>query len=208
MASLRQTAGNIVVGWRVLPILIYPFNNHDQLMSTYLSRMSFLLLLGVALLAGPAVAQQNDAEQLDIVDTAVQADDFNTLAQALEAADLVDALKGDGPFTVFAPTDAAFDALPDGQLESLLQPENKEQLQAILRYHVVSGAAMASDVTGMDSVPTLEGRSVRIQVNDGTVRLMGQNTATVVQTDIEASNGVIHVIDTVLLPPEADNGDM
>ena len=177
-------------------------------MSTYLSRMSFLLLLGVALLAGPAVAQQNDAEQLDIVDTAVQADDFNTLAQALEAADLVDALKGDGPFTVFAPTDAAFDALPDGQLESLLQPENKEQLQAILRYHVVSGAAMASDVTGMDSVPTLEGRSVRIQVNDGTVRLMGQNTATVVQTDIEASNGVIHVIDTVLLPPEADNGDM
>lgn len=208
MASLRQTAGNIVVGWRVLPILIYPFNNHDQLMSTYLSRMSFLLLLGVALLAGPAVAQQNDAEQLDIVDTAVQADDFNTLAQALEAADLVGALKGDGPFTVFAPTDAAFDALPDGQLESLLQPENKEQLQAILRYHVVSGAAMASDVTGMDSVPTLEGRSVRIQVNDGTVRLMGQNTATVVQTDIEASNGVIHVIDTVLLPPEADNGDM
>jgi len=179
-------------------------------MSTYAPRFTFLLGLGLALLAGPAVAQQDDtdADQPDVVDTAVQADDFNTLAQALEAADLVGALKGDGPFTVFAPTDAAFEALPDGQLESLLQPENKEQLQAILQYHVVSGAAMASDVTGMDSVPTLEGRSVQIQVNDGTVRLMGQNTATVVQTDIEASNGVIHVIDSVLLPPEANDGDM
>ncbi len=104
-------------------------------MSTYVPRFTFLLGLGLALLAGPAVAQQNDtdADQPDIVDTAVQADDFNTLAQALEAADLVGALKGDGPFTVFAPTDAAFDALPDGQLESLLQPENKEQLQAILQ---------------------------------------------------------------------------
>jgi len=191
-------------------MLIYSPNSYDRPMSTYLPRASFLVVLGLALLAGPAVAQQDDtnAEQLDIVDTAVQADDFNTLAQALEAADLVGALKGDGPFTVFAPTDAAFDALPDGQLESLLQPENKEQLQAILRYHVVSGTAMASDVTGMDSVPTLEGRSVQIQVNDGTVRLMGQNTATVVQTDIEASNGVIHVIDTVLLPPEANDEGM
>ena len=179
-------------------------------MTTYASRFVFLLGLGLALLAGPAVAQQDDtgADQPDIVDTAVQADDFNTLAQALEAADLVGALKGEGPFTVFAPTDAAFDALPDGQLESLLQPENKEQLQAILQYHVVSGAAMASDVTGMDSAPTLEGRSVQIQVEDGTVRLMGQNTATVVQTDIEASNGVIHVIDSVLLPPEANDGGM
>ena len=179
-------------------------------MSTYAPRFTFLLGLGLALLAGPAVAQQDapEADAPDVVDTAVQADDFNTLAQALEAADLVGALKGDGPFTVFAPTDAAFEALPDGQLESLLQPENKEQLQAILQYHVVSGAAMASDVTGMDSVPTLEGRSVQIQVNDGTVRLMGQNTATVVQTDIEASNGVIHVIDSVLLPPEANDGDM
>ncbi|MEF8817014.1 MAG: fasciclin domain-containing protein [Salinibacter sp.] len=178
-------------------------------MSTYLSRISFLAVLGVALLAGPAVAQQDDAntEQPDIVDTAVQADDFNTLAQALEAADLVGALKGDGPFTVFAPTDAAFDALPDGQLEALLQPENKGQLQAILQYHVVSGKAMASDVTGMDAAPTLEGRSVQFQVTDGTVTLMGQNTATVVQADIEASNGVIHVIDSVLLPPEAEEED-
>ncbi len=178
-------------------------------MTTYLPRASFLAVLGLALLAGPAVAQEyGEAEQPDIVDTAVEADNFNTLAQALEAADLVGALKGDGPFTVFAPTDAAFDALPDGQLESLLQPENKEQLQAILQYHVAEGKAMASDVTGMDAAPTLEGRSVQIQVDDGTVRLMGQNAATVVQTDIEASNGVIHVIDSVLLPPENSDGGM
>jgi uncharacterized surface protein with fasciclin (FAS1) repeats len=152
--------------------------------------------------------QYGEDEQLDIVDTAVEADDFNTLAQALEAAGLVDALKGEGPFTVFAPTDAAFEALPDGRLESLLQPENREQLRALLQYHVVEGTAMASDVTGMDAAPTLEGRSVQIQVDDGTVRLMGQNTATVVQTDLEASNGVIHVIDSVLLPPEESDGGM
>ncbi len=175
--------------------------------STYVPRAAFLAVLGLALLAGPAVAQgYGDDEQPDIVDTAVEADDFNTLAQALEAAGLVEALKGEGPFTVFAPTDAAFDALPDGQLESLLQPENREQLQAILQYHVVEGKAMASDVTSMSAAPTLEGRSVQIQVDDGTVRLMGQNSASVVQTDIEASNGVIHVIDSVLLPPEAGEG--
>mgnify|MGYP006271156037 FL=1 len=159
---------------------------------------AFALVLGIAV---PAQAQ--DA---DIVDTAVQADDFNTLAQALEAAELVDALKGEGPFTVFAPTDEAFDALPDGLLESLLEPENKAQLQAILQYHVVAAKAMASDVVGMESAETLQGDAVQIQVEDGTVTLMGQNSATVTQTDIEASNGVIHVIDTVLLPPE-DEGD-
>ncbi|WP_272507383.1 fasciclin domain-containing protein [Salinibacter grassmerensis] len=178
-------------------------------MLAFLPRTTFLAILGLALLVGPAMAQgYGNDEQPDIVDTAVEADNFNTLAQALEAADLVGALKGDGPFTVFAPTDAAFDALPDGQLESLLQPENREQLQAILQYHVAEGKAMASDVTGMDAAPTLEGRSVQIQVEDGTVRLMGQNTATVVQTDIEASNGVIHVIDSVLLPPEAEGEGM
>ena len=161
-----------------------------------------LLLLAV----GPVTAQDDEMadEQPDIVDTAVQADNFDTLVQALQAADLVEALRGDGPFTVFAPSDDAFAALPDGQLESLLQPENKGQLQAILQYHVVSGKAMAADVTGMDAAPTLEGRSVQFQVDDGTVTLMGQNTATVAKADIEASNGVIHVIDSVLLPPEAE----
>ena len=161
------------------------------------------------LTVGPVTAQNDEMadEQPDIVDTAVQADNFETLVQALQAADLVEALRGDGPFTVFAPTDDAFAALPDGQLESLLQPENKSQLQAILKYHVVSGKAMASDVTGMDAAPTLEGRSIQFQVNDGTVTLMGQNTATVVQADIGASNGVIHVIDSVLLPPQEESAD-
>ena len=159
------------------------------------------------LTVSPVIAQNDEMadEQPDIVDTAVQADNFETLVQALQAADLVEALRGDGPFTVFAPTDDAFAALPDGTLESLLQPENKSQLQAILKYHVVSGKAMASDVTGLDAAPTLEGRSIQFQVNDGTVKLMGKNAATVVQADIEASNGVIHVIDSVLLPPKKES---
>jgi uncharacterized surface protein with fasciclin (FAS1) repeats len=165
-----------------------------------LSRALSIVAL-LALLAVPARAQ--DA---DIVETAQQAENFETLVQALQAADLVEALKGEGPFTVFAPTDEAFAALPDGQLESLLQPENKGQLQAILQYHVVSGAVPASKVTGMSSAETLEGRSIQIQVEDGTVTLMGQNEATVVNTDVEAANGVIHVIDSVLLPPEEEGG--
>jgi len=175
---------------------------YNTLYRTALVVTAFFLLT-----VGPVAAQQGEMsdEQPDIVDTAVQADNFDTLVQALKAADLVEALRGDGPFTVFAPTDEAFAALPDGQLESLLQPENQKQLQAILKYHVVSDKAMASDVTGMDAAETLEGRSVQFQVNDGTVTLMGQNTATVVQADIEASNGVIHVIDSVLLPPKADD---
>lgn len=175
-------------------------------MTTPLYRISILIIAGLALIADPVSAQQSDMadEQPDIVDTAVQADNFDTLVQALKAADLVGALQGEGPFTVFAPTDDAFAALPDGQLEALLQEENKEKLQAILKYHVVSGKAMASDVTGLDAAPTLEGRPVQFQVDDGAVKLMGQNTATVVQADIEASNGVIHVIDGVLLPPEAE----
>ncbi len=173
-------------------------------MTTFFSRISFFILVGLAVLTAPVSAQQSDMadDAPNIVETAVQADDFTILAKALEAGDLAGALQGDGPFTVFAPTDAAFEALPEGQLEALLQPENKAQLQAILKYHVVSGAAMASDVTGMDAAPTLEGRPVQFQVDGEAVNLMGQNTATVVQADIEASNGVIHVIDSVLLPPE------
>jgi len=171
----------------------------------FLRRASGLALIALLLMAGPAAAQD---EAPDLVDTAVQADGFNTLVQALKTADLVGALKGEGPFTVFAPTDEAFEALPEGRLESLLQPENREQLQAVLQYHVVSGKAMASDVTGMDAAETLQGQSLRFQVQDGTVRVMGRNSATVVRTDIEASNGVIHVVDSVLLPPENDGGGM
>lgn len=133
----------------------------------------------------------------DIVDTAVAAKDFKTLAAALKAADLVDALKGEGPFTVFAPTDRAFAKLPKGTLESLLKPENKEKLASILKYHVVSGNVTSSDVVKLTEAKTLEGTPVKIAVKEGKVMI---DNATVTKPDIKASNGVIHVIDTVLLP--------
>jgi uncharacterized surface protein with fasciclin (FAS1) repeats len=133
----------------------------------------------------------------DIVDTAVQAGSFKTLAQALKAADLVDTLKGQGPFTVFAPTDQAFNKLPPGTLEVLLKPENKEQLRSILTYHVVPGRVTAGDVVKLTSAKTVNGQEVRISVLKGVVRL---NDAKVTKTDIAASNGLIHVIDRVILP--------
>ncbi|MEO0343901.1 MAG: fasciclin domain-containing protein [Pseudomonadota bacterium] len=133
----------------------------------------------------------------DIVDTAVDAGSFTTLVAAVQAAGLVDVLKGDGPFTVFAPTDDAFAALPEGTVEDLLKPENKEQLAAILTYHVVSGKVMSGDIAGkkMD-VETVEGTTAMVDATDG-VMIDGAN---VVTADIEASNGVIHVIDAVILP--------
>ena len=133
----------------------------------------------------------------DIVDTAVAAGQFNTLAAALEAADLVDTLKGDGPFTVFAPTDSAFAKLPAGTVESLLKPENRDQLVAILTYHVVPGKVEAADVVKLEEAKTVNGQDVRITVADSGVQV---DNANVIKTDIEASNGVIHVIDTVILP--------
>lgn len=177
-------------------------------MASSFSRISLFILASLTVLSMPALAQQSDmgGEAPDIVETAVQTDGFDTLVKALKAADLAGDLKGEGPFTVFAPTDEAFQSLPDGELESLLQPENKDQLQAVLRYHVLGGKAMASAVTNTDSAPTFEGRSIQFQVEDGNVNLMGKNTATVVKADIEASNGVIHVIDSVLLPPEQQGG--
>ena len=138
----------------------------------------------------------NKAEK-DIVDTAVAAGQFKTLAAALEAADLVDTLKGDGPFTVFAPTDAAFAKLPAGTVESLLKPENRDQLVAILTYHVVPGKVEAADVVKLEEAKTVNGQDVRITVADSGVQV---DNANVIMTDIEASNGVIHVIDTVILP--------
>ncbi|MGB5258025.1 MAG: fasciclin domain-containing protein [Woeseiaceae bacterium] len=133
----------------------------------------------------------------DIVDTAVGAGQFNTLAAALEAADLIGTLKGEGPFTVFAPTDAAFAKLPEGTVETLLKPENRDQLTAILTYHVVAGKVMAEDVVQLTAATTVNGSDVAIAVQDGSVRI---DNATVIKTDIAASNGVIHVIDTVILP--------
>lgn len=133
----------------------------------------------------------------DIVDVAVSAGQFNTLAAALGAAGLVDTLKGEGPFTVFAPTDAAFERLPAGTVESLLKPENKDQLIAVLTYHVVPGKVTADDVVKLDSATTVNGADIAIAVVDGGLRI---NDANVVMADIGASNGVIHVIDSVILP--------
>ncbi len=132
----------------------------------------------------------------DIVDTAVQAGTFNTLVAAVKAAELVDVLKSDGPFTVFAPTDEAFAKLPKGTVESLLKPENKDKLIAVLTYHVVPGKVMASDVKTMP-VKTVNGDTAQIKAYGGKVSI---DNANVVATDIETSNGVIHVIDEVILP--------
>jgi transforming growth factor-beta-induced protein len=134
----------------------------------------------------------------DIVDTAVADGRFQTLVAGVQAADLVETLKGEGPFTVFAPTDDAFAKLPAGTLDELLKPENKQALTDILLYHVVSGKVMAADVSGLTSATTVLGKDVAIKVDMGNVYI---NDAQVVITDIETSNGVIHVIDTVLLPP-------
>jgi uncharacterized surface protein with fasciclin (FAS1) repeats len=139
------------------------------------------------------------AQDKDIVDRAVAAGDFTTLAAALDAAGLVSTLKGDGPFTVFAPTDAAVAKLPAGTVEDLLKPENKDKLTAILTYHVVPGKVMAADVVGLDEAPTVNGKMIDIEVEGSSVKV---NDANVTATDVEASNGVIHVIDSVILPPE------
>jgi uncharacterized surface protein with fasciclin (FAS1) repeats len=145
-----------------------------------------------------ALAAPAAAADADIVDTAVAAGSFTTLAAALGAAGLVDTLKGDGPFTVYAPTDAAFAALPPGTVETLLKPENKDQLIAILTYHVSPGKLMAKQVARKDMVDTVNGDMVDVTVNaDGTVNL---DEAFIIDTDIVTSNGIIHVIDRVMIP--------
>ena len=151
--------------------------------------------VAVASLANAGHHEETDAN--DIVDTAVSAGQFKTLAAALDAAGLVETLKGEGPFTVFAPTDAAFAKLPAGTVESLLKPENRDQLIAILTYHVVPGKVEASDVVKLDTATTVNGATVAITVADNGVRV---DNANVIKTDIAASNGVIHVIDSVILP--------
>lgn len=143
-----------------------------------------------------AYAGSYGADSADIVDTAVAAGDFTTLVTAVQAAGLVDTLKGEGPFTVFAPTDEAFAKLPEGTLEALLQ--DKEKLTAILTYHVVPGRVMAADVVNLDSAKTVQGQSLPISTASG----VQVGSANVVETDIVTSNGVIHVIDTVLIPSE------
>ena len=156
-----------------------------------------VVLAQFVLLGAVANAHDHGMKKKDIVDTAVEAGSFNTLAAALTAAGLVDTLKGEGPFTVFAPTDEAFAKLPEGTVENLLKPENKDQLVAVLTYHVVAGKVMAADVVKLDSATTVNGADVMIKASDEGVMVDG---ASVVTTDIKASNGVIHVIDTVILP--------
>ncbi len=147
--------------------------------------------------AGHVQAVAYAAASNDIVDTAVGAGDFATLVAAVKAAGLVEVLKSEGPFTVFAPTDAAFAKLPEGTVESLLKPENKDKLVAILTYHVVPGKVMAADVVKLTEAKTVQGSSATVKVEDGTVMIDG---AKVVKTDIVCGNGVIHVIDAVILP--------
>jgi len=155
------------------------------------------LALTLSLLALTVSATAGTMGNKDIVDTAVSAGDFKTLAAALKAAGLVDTLKGPGPFTVFAPTDEAFAKLPAGTVDDLLKPENHDKLVAILTYHVVPGKVMAKDVVKLHEAKTVNGKDVKIMTEGGKVMV---DNANVTKTDIACSNGVIHVIDSVILP--------
>lgn len=163
-----------------------------------MNRIWIAVLLGLLAVAGPSRAGESDK---DIVTTAVGAGEFETLATALTKAGLVEALKGPGPFTVFAPTDAAFAKLPAGTVENLLKPENKAKLVAVLTYHVVAGDLRAAQVTGRSGAATLNGQRLRFSAEAGKVHVGG---ATVAKADLVCSNGVIHVIDAVLLPEGRD----
>ncbi|HBO43192.1 MAG TPA: beta-Ig-H3/fasciclin [Planctomycetaceae bacterium] len=166
-----------------------------------MKKVAFVLSLTVvvSLMLAVSAITAEQPEPKDIVDTAVGAGSFKTLAAALKAADLVETLKGKGPFTVFAPTDEAFSKLPKGTVENLLKPENKEKLAGILTYHVVAGKIMAADVVKLKEAKTIQGSNVSIKVAYGKVKV---DNANVVKTDIQTSNGVIHVIDAVIIPKD------
>jgi len=165
------------------------------------NRISKLTLAAVTALGVTlGVMTARAAADKDIVDTAIGAGKFNTLAKALNAAGLVQTLKGPGPFTVFAPTDEAFAKLPPGALESLLRKENKDQLTAILTYHVVPGEVMAADAAKLKEAKTVNGKMVRVNISNGKIMI---NNATVTGADVSTSNGVIHIIDNVMLPPSS-----
>ncbi|MDF0602483.1 fasciclin domain-containing protein [Psychromarinibacter sp. C21-152] len=161
-------------------------------------RRTMLSMTAATLMAGTAFAGSHSSDEMsmDIVETAQEAGSFSTLLAAVEAAGLVDTLKGEGPFTVFAPTNAAFEALPEGTVASLLEPENKDQLTAILTYHVVPGKVMSGDLSNNMMAETVQGSEVTIMTEGGVM----VDDANVVTPDIEASNGVIHVIDKVIMP--------
>ena len=166
-------------------------------MKNKLHNFGFTAAVTAALLLATTAFAGSYGKKSDIVDTAVANGNFTTLAAALEAGDLISTLKSEGPFTVFAPTDAAFAKLPGGTVEMLLMPENKDKLVAILTYHVVAGKVSAADVVTLNSATTANGSDVNINVRDDSVYI---NDSRVVMTDIRASNGIIHVVDTVILP--------
>ena len=160
-----------------------------------LNRISLAAVALIALVSAPVFA--DDDSEKDIVDIAAGAEDFTTLVAAVKAAGLVDTLKGDGPFTVFAPTNDAFAKLPKGTVESLLKPENKKKLVAVLTYHVVPGKVLAGDVVKLSKAKTVQGSEVKVSVDGGKVKI---DDAEVIKTDILCKNGVIHIIDSVILP--------
>lgn len=162
--------------------------------------MKKLIVSLFGFIAATSFAAAEDAgAKKDIVDTAVAAGKFNTLVAAVKAAGLVDALKGAGPLTVFAPTDEAFAKLPEGTVETLLKPENKEKLTAILTYHVVSGKVPSATAVTLNKATALSKKDIKLAVTDGKLTLNG--SATVTTADVDCSNGVIHIIDTVIMPP-------
>ncbi|USD66424.1 fasciclin domain-containing protein [Vibrio sp. SCSIO 43136] len=164
-------------------------------MFKYLSTLASVAI--ASLFLSQAALAHDHGMKKDIVDVAAKNESFTTLVAAVKAAGLVDTLKGDGPFTVFAPTDEAFAKLPDGTIEMLLKPENKDKLVSILTYHVVSGKVMASDVVALNDAKSVQGAMLDVTASGSGVMI---NDSNVIATDVKASNGVIHVIDTVLIP--------
>ena len=192
-----------------MPVVVFgttPMHVHDPQIRRQLLVRKLLAFAAVIGLLAPATVSAQDEK--NIVQVAAGADDFSTLVAAVKAAGLVDTLSGEGPYTVLAPTNEAFAKLGDAKIAELLKPENKEMLKGILMYHVIEGKVEAADVAKLSGkeVDTCcpDGNKLEIKVADGKVMFMGGTTATVVKADIEASNGVIHAIDTVLLPPDAE----
>jgi uncharacterized surface protein with fasciclin (FAS1) repeats len=184
-------------GLQGLPCLIQPGDSPPRFyqIGEYPMRKTLIALAATTLLTSPVFAAGHGGK--NIVETAIEAGSFTTLVAAVEAAGLVETLTGEGPFTVFAPTDEAFAALPAGTVENLLLPENRDQLVAILTYHVVPGAVKSTDLTDGMTATTVQGGDITIDLDNGVM----VNDATVVSADIEASNGIIHVIDAVIMPP-------
>ncbi len=165
-----------------------------------MKKFGSILLVAIVFMASSFTVKNENVHEVeaDIVDLAVSQDFLTTLVAAVKAGDLVDVLKGDGPFTVFAPTNDAFAKLPAGTVENLLKPENKDQLVAVLTYHVVPGKVMSGDLSNGMKAKTVQGSEITVTLKDGKAMI---NDATVTAADIEAENGVVHVIDSVILPP-------